>query len=278
MHGWPEGRQDAAAAKGYGAMDLGIKGRRAVVCAASRGLGRASALSLARNGVDLVINARDAKALEETAQAIREETGTAVEAVAGDISEPAVQAAMIDACPEPDILVNNNGGPPRRDFREIDRSALLQGVVMNMAAPVEMIGRVVDGMAARGFGRIVNITSISVKMPVPGLDLSSGARAGLTAFVAGIAPTVAANNVTINNLLPGYFDTVRLRSNIASGAKAMGADLDKFTEQQMASVPARRFGDPAEFGEACAFLCSARAGYITGQNLVIDGGRYSSVW
>ena len=278
MHGWPEGRQDAAAAKGYGAMDLGIKGRRAVVCAASRGLGRASALSLARNGVDLVINARDAKALEETAQAIREETGTAVEAVAGDISEPAVQAAMIDACPEPDILVNNNGGPPRRDFREIDRSALLQGVVMNMAAPVEMIGRVVDGMAARGFGRIVNITSISVKMPVPGLDLSSGARAGLTAFVAGVAPTVAANNVTINNLLPGYFDTVRLRSNIASGAKAMGADLDKFTEQQMASVPAQRFGDPAEFGEACAFLCSAQAGYITGQNLVIDGGRYSSVW
>ena len=278
MLGWPEGRQDAAAAKGYGAMDLGIKGRRAVVCAASRGLGRASALSLARNGVDLVINARDAKALEETAQAIREETGTAVEAVAGDISEPAVQAAMIDACPEPDILVNNNGGPPRRDFREIDRSALLQGVVMNMAAPVEMIGRVVDGMAARGFGRIVNITSISVKMPVPGLDLSSGARAGLTAFVAGIAPTVAANNVTINNLLPGYFDTVRLRSNIASGATAMGADLDKFTEQQMASVPAQRFGDPAEFGEACAFLCSARAGYITGQNLVIDGGRYSSVW
>ena len=278
MHGWPEGRQDAAAAKGYGAMDLGIKGRRAVVCAASRGLGRASALSLARNGVDLVINARDARALEETAQAIREETGTAVEAVAGDISEPAVQAAMIDACPEPDILVNNNGGPPRRDFREIDRSALLQGVVMNMAAPLEMIGRVVDGMAARGFGRIVNITSISVKMPVPGLDLSSGARAGLTAFVAGIAPTVAANNVTINNLLPGYFDTVRLRSNIASGAKAMGADLDKFTEQQMASVPAQRFGDPAEFGEACAFLCSARAGYITGQNLVIDGGRYSSVW
>ena len=278
MHGWPEGRQDAAAAKGYGAMDLGIKGRRAVVCAASRGLGRASALSLARNGVDLVINARDAKVLEETAQAIREETGTAVEAVAGDISEPAVQAAMIDACPEPDILVNNNGGPPRRDFREIDRSALLQGMVMNMAAPVEMIGRVVDGMAARGFGRIVNITSISVKMPVPGLDLSSGARAGLTAFVAGIAPTVAANNVTINNLLPGYFDTVRLRSNIASGAKAMGADLDKFTEQQMASVPAQRFGDPAEFGEACAFLCSARAGYITGQNLVIDGGCYSSVW
>ena len=259
-------------------MDLGIKGRRAIVCAGSRGLGRGSAFSLARNGADLVINGRDEQVLEETAQAIRDETGVAVESVAGDISDPAVQAAMIAACPEPDILVNNNGGPPRRDFREIDRDAFLQGVVMNMATPVEMIGRVVDGMAERGFGRIVNITSISVKMPVPGLDLSSGARAGLTAFVAGIAAGVAAQNVTINNLLPGYFDTERLRSNIAAGARAMGADLAEFTEQQMASVPAKRFGDAGEFGEACAFLCSAQAGYITGQNLVIDGGRYSSVW
>ena len=259
-------------------MDLGIKGRRAIVCAASRGLGRASAFSLARNGAALVINGRDAQVLEETAQAIREETGVAVETVAGDISDPAVQAAMIEASPEPDILVNNNGGPPRRDFREIDRDAFLQGVVMNMATPVEMIGRVVDGMAERSFGRIVNITSISVKMPVPGLDLSSGARAGLTAFVAGIASGVAPRNVTINNLLPGYFDTDRLRSNIAAGARATGAALTQFTEQQMASVPAKRFGDPDEFGEACAFLCSAQAGYITGQNLVIDGGRYSSVW
>ena len=259
-------------------MDLGIKGRKAIVCAASRGLGRGSALSLARNGADLVINGRDEQVLEETAQAIREETGVTVETVAGDISDPAVQAALIGACPEPDILVNNNGGPPRRDFREIDRDAFLQGVVMNMATPVEMIGRVLDGMAERGFGRIVNITSISVKMPVPGLDLSSGARAGLTAFVAGIAAGVAARNVTINNLLPGYFDTERLRSNIAAGARATGADLAQFTEQQVASVPAKRFGDAEEFGEACAFLCSVQAGYITGQNLVIDGGRYSSVW
>ena len=259
-------------------MDLGIKGRRAVVCAASRGLGRGCAEALARNGVDLVINGRDAQVLEETAGAIRADTGVAVETVAGDISEPAVQAALIDAAPEPDILVNNNGGPPRRDFREIDRGAFLQGVVMNMATPVEMIGRVVDGMSARGFGRIVNITSISVMMPVPGLDLSSGARAGLTAFVAGIVPTVAASNVTINNLLPGYFDTERLHSNIAAGARATGADLAEFTAQHMASVPAKRFGDPAEFGEACAFLCSAQAGYITGQNLLLDGGRYSSVW
>ena len=259
-------------------MELGIEGRGAIVCAASRGLGRACAQSLARNGAALVINGRDSAALEGTAREIREETGVAVETVAGDISDPVVQAALIDACPEPDILVNNNGGPPRRDFREIDRDAFLQGVVMNMATPVEMIGRVLDGMAERGFGRIVNITSISVKMPVPGLDLSSGARAGLTAFVAGIASTVADRNVTINNVLPGYFDTERLRSNIAAGARATGADLVAFTEQQMASVPAKRFGDPAEFGEACAFLCSAQAGYITGQNLVIDGGRCGSVW
>ena len=259
-------------------MDLGIEGRSAIVCAASRGLGRASALALARNGADLVINARDAEVLEETAQAIRAETAAAVEAVAGDISEPAVQAALIAACPAPDILVNNNGGPPRRDFREIDREAFLQGVVMNMAVPVEMIGRVVDGMAARGFGRIVNITSISVKMPVPGLDLSSGARAGLTAFVAGIAPAVAASNVTINNLLPGFFDTRRMRDAFAYGAQAAGVDAEAFLEQQRTTVPAQRFGDPAEFGEACAFLCSAQAGYITGQNLLIDGGRYRSVW
>ena len=259
-------------------MDLGIKGRGAIVCAASRGLGRGCALSLARNGVDLVINGRDEQALEETAQAFRKETGVAVHTVVGDISEPAVQAAMVDACPEPDILVNNNGGPPRRDFREVDRDAFLQGVVMNMATPVEMIGRVVDGMAVRGFGRIVNITSISVKMPVPGLDLSSGARAGLTAFVAGVASGVAANNVTINNLLPGFFDTNRMRSAFAAGARAAGVDADGFLEQQRLSVPAQRFGDPDEFGEACAFLCSAQAGYITGQNLLIDGGRHRSVW
>ena len=259
-------------------MDLGIEGRRALVCAASRGLGRACAFSLARNGADLVINGRDRAVLEETADAIRAETGVAVATVAGDISEAAVQAAMVEAAPEPDILVNNNAGPPPRDFREIDRDAFLEGVVMNMATPVEMIGRVVDGMARRGFGRIVNITSISVKMPVPRLDLSSGARAGLTAFVAGIAPAVAASNVTINNLLPGYFDTARLRSNIAAGAQAEGVELAAFTAQHMASVPAQRFGNPAEFGEACAFLCSAQAGYITGQNLLMDGGRHRSVW
>ena len=259
-------------------MDLGIKGRRAIVCAGSRGLGRGCAVSLARNGADLVINGRDRASLEETAQAIRAETGVTVETVAGDISEPAVQAALIEACPAPDILVNNNGGPPHRDFREIDREAFLQGVVMNMATPVEMIGRVIDGMAERDFGRIVNITSISVKMPVPGLDLSSGARAGLTAFLAGVLPAVAARNVTINHLLPGYFDTERLYDRIEKGARAAGVSVDEFAERQKQSVPAKRFGNEDEFGEACAFLCSAQAGYITGQNLVIDGGRYAGVW
>ena len=259
-------------------MDLGIAGRSAIVCAGSRGLGRACALSLARNGVRLVINGRDQDVLEGTAQEIREETGVAVDTVAGDISEPAVQASLIEACPEADILVNNNGGPPRRDFRKIDRGAFLRGVVMNMATPIEIIGALVDGMAERGFGRIVNITSISVKLPMPGLDLSSGARAGLTAFVAGVAPAVAANNVTINNLLPGFFDTERLRENFKTGAKLAGVGIDDFVEQQAAIVPANRFGDPSEFGEACAFLCSAQAGYITGQNLLIDGGRYRSVW
>ena len=259
-------------------MDLGIKGRRAIVCAASRGLGRGCAVSLAQNGVDLVINGRDRASLEETAQAIRAETGVAVQTVAGDISEPSVQAALVKAVPEPDILVNNNGGPPRRDFREIDRSDFLQGVVMNMATPVEMIGRVVDGMTARGFGRIVNITSVSVKMPIPGLDLSSGARAGLTAFVAGIVPHVAASNVTINSLLPGFFDTERLYDGIEKGARAAGVSVEEFAERQKASVPAKRFGNETEFGEACAFLCGAQAGYITGQNMVIDGGRYAGVW
>ena len=181
------------------------------------------------------------------------------------------------AAPRPDILVNNNGGPPFRDFREIDREAMLAGVVNNMAAPIELIKAVIDGMVERRFGRIVNITSGSVKMPLAGLDLSSGARAGLTAYLAGVARSVAHANVTINFLLPGSFDTQRLMSGWERQAKDRGVDIAVMRAEDEAAIPAKRIGEPAEFGAACAFLCSAQAGYITGQNLLIDGGAYPGV-
>lgn len=255
-------------------MDLGIRGKRAIVCASSRGLGKGCALALAEAGVSLVINGREPAVLEETAAEIHRLYGVPVVPVAADLGEPAGQAALLAACPEPDILVNNNGGPPFRDFRELDRAAMLAGVTMNMVTPIELIQKVLDGMAARGFGRIVNITSLSVKMPLAGLDLSSGARAGLTAFVAGIARTVAHRNVTINNLLPGSFDTRRLRQGIAVSARRRGADESAVAGEDMAAIPAQRFGTPEEFGHACAFLCSQYAGYVTGQSLLIDGGAF----
>ncbi|NLV71724.1 MAG: SDR family oxidoreductase [Actinobacteria bacterium] len=256
-------------------MDLGISGRRAVVCASSRGLGKACALALAEAGVSLVINGRDPDVLRETAEHIRDASGVEVTPVAADISTPEGQAALLAACPEPDILVNNNSGPPFRDFRALDRPALLAGVTMNMVTPIELIQKVIDPMAANGFGRIINITSIGVKMPLTGLDLSSGARAGLTAFVAGVARSVAHRNVTINNLLPGYFDTDRLRAGFAASAKRTGDSEDEIAAQWEASVPAKRFGDVSEFGRMCAFLCSAHAGYVTGQNILMDGGLYA---
>jgi 3-oxoacyl-[acyl-carrier protein] reductase len=257
-------------------MDLGIRGRKAIVCASSRGLGRACALALAEAGVSLVINGRDLATLEETARDIRQATGVDVTPVAADISTPEGQAALLAACPEPDILVNNNGGPPFRDFRALDRQAMLAGVTMNMVAPIELIQKVIDPMAARGFGRIVNITSVGVKMPLAGLDLSSGARAGLTAFVAGVARSVADRNVTINNLLPGYFDTERLRRGFAASAERAGIPEDDIAAQWEAAVPAKRFGDLSEFGHMCAFLCSVHAGYVTGQSILMDGGLYPS--
>ena len=185
---------------------------------------------------------------------------------------PAGQAALFAAMPEPDILVNNNAGPPFRDFRELDRQKMIDGVIANMIVAIELIQKVIDPMAAKKFGRIVNITSGSVRMPLGGLDLSSGARAGLTAFLAGVARQVAASNVTINFLLPGMFDTDRLRTNMESGAKKQGIPVEQAMSARTATVPAKRFGEPDEFGAACAFLCSAHAGYITGQNLLIDGG------
>ena len=259
-------------------MDLGIAGRKAIVCASSRGLGRACAKALAQAGCEVVINGRDRDRLAATAAELRQATGATIIPVAADVASPDGQQALFDACPEPDILVNNNAGPPFRDFRELNRQKMIDGVIANMVVAIELIQKVIERMVAKKFGRIVNITSGSVKMPIAGLDLSSGARAGLTAFLAGVARSVAASNVTINFILPGSFDTDRLRSNIEATAKRRGVSYDAVLAERMAAIPARRVGDPAEFGVACAFLCSAQAGYITGQNLLIDGGAFSGAF
>jgi 3-oxoacyl-[acyl-carrier protein] reductase len=257
-------------------MDLGIRGRRAIVCAASKGLGRACALSLAREGVELVITARTADVLESTAAEIRQATGAKVTPVPGDISTEAGRAAALSACPSPDILVNNAGGPPPGDFREWDRDAWLRAIDANMLAPIFMIKGVIDGMIDRRFGRIVNITSASVKSPIPQLGMSNGARAGLTGFVAGLARQVARHNVTINNLLPGPFLTDRLRSGAAHLARRNNRTVEEELALRGRENPTGRVGDPAEFGEACAFLCAASAGFIVGHNLLVDGGAFNS--
>jgi 3-oxoacyl-[acyl-carrier protein] reductase len=260
-------------------MDLGIAGRNAIVCASSKGLGRGCAEALAEAGCKIVVNGRDAARLEETAAAIGAATGAAIIPVAGDISTRAVQDEAVAALGGVvDILVNNNGGPPRRDFRELDRAAMAEGVVQNMITPIELIQRVLDPMAERGFGRIVNITSLSVLMPIEGLDLSSGARAGLTAFLAGVSRGVAGRNVTINNILPGKMDTDRMRGGITRAAAISGREEADVAEEQRVEIPARRFGTAEEFGKVCAFLCSVHAGYVTGQNFLIDGGLYPSAF
>jgi 3-oxoacyl-[acyl-carrier protein] reductase len=255
-------------------MDLGIAGRKAIVCASSRGLGRGCAKRLAEAGCEVVINGLDKGRLVATAAELRKETGAKIIAVAADVASPEGQQALLAACPEPDILVNNNAGPPFRDFRDLDRQKMIDGVIANMIVAVELIQKVVNPMGANKFGRIVNITSGSVKMPVFGLDLSSGARAGLTAFLAGIARSVVASNVTINFMLPGPFSTDRFHSNVESTAKKKGISYDQALAQSVDSVPARRLGAPDEFGATCAFLCSAQAGYITGQSFLLDGGRF----
>lgn len=255
-------------------MDLGIKGRKAIVCAASKGLGKACAMSLARAGVDLVINARTQETLEATAKEIADLTGVSVTAVAADISTPAGQKLVLEACPRPDILVNNNGGPPFMDYRELDREAMLAGVTQNMITPIELIQATIEHMCEQKFGRIVNITSASVKMALSGLDLSSAARAGLTAFLAGVSRSVVKHNVTINAILPGAFDTDRLRGGFVKRAEATGVSVEEIKKERGLTIPAERLGNPEEFGEACAFLCSSQAGYITGQNLLIDGGAF----
>ena len=249
-------------------MDLGIAGKWALVCAASKGLGKGCAQALVREGVNVVVTARGDEALQATAAELRAlNAKVEVRAVAGDIATPEGRAAALAACPQVDILVNNAGGPPPGDFRDWDRDAWIRALDANMLAPIALIKATVDAMSERGFGRVVNITSGAVKAPIATLGLSNGARSGLTGFVAGLArqSRLASRNVTVNNLLPGAFDTDRLRKTIP--------DEDAWRKRAQA-IPAQRFGSADEFGAMCAFLCSAQAGYLTGQNILLDGGAY----
>lgn len=255
-------------------MDLGIRGKTALVCAASKGLGKGCAMSLAREGVNLVITARGGEALEQTAAEIRKAFGVEVKTVVGDITTEEGRRAALAACPAPDILVNNAGGPPPGDFRSWDRETWVKALEANMITPILLIRAVIDGMIARKFGRIVNVTSGAVKMPIPELGLSNGARTGLTGFVAGLSRRTVRHNVTINNLLPGPFDTDRQRSNLEYNAKQQGKSVEEVRKARLEANPAGRMGTIEEFGDACAYLCSAQAGFITGQNLLLDGGAY----
>jgi 3-oxoacyl-[acyl-carrier protein] reductase len=259
-------------------MDFGIKGRKAIVCASSRGLGYGCALALAREGVEVVLNGRDEKRLSQAADEIAKATGSKIIPVVADVAKPEGQTALFAACPEPDILINNNAGPAFKDFRELTREQILDGVIANMVVAIELTQKAIDPMIARKFGRIVNITSSTVKAPLAGLDLSSGARAGLTAFFAGVARSVAGSTVTINFLLPGAFDTDRLRSNFEANAKKQNITFEQAKTNRINAVPAKRLGTADEFGAACAFLCSTQAGYITGQNILIDGGAFPAAF
>jgi 3-oxoacyl-[acyl-carrier protein] reductase len=259
-------------------MELGIKGRKALVCAASKGLGRACAMSLAREGVDVTILARGQEALEKTAEDIRKASGVKVTAIVADITTEAGRAAALAACPQPDILVNNAGGPPPGDFRNWSREDWIKAVDANMLTPIELIKATVDGMIARKFGRIVNITSNSVKAPIEELGLSNAARSGLTGFVAGLARKTIRHNVTINNILPGQFMTDRLKTRLTVNAKEAGITLEQYLDKRSQVIPAGRFGDPNEFGELCAYVCSMQAAFITGQNFLIDGGTYPGTY
>ncbi|UYO93552.1 SDR family oxidoreductase [Pollutimonas sp. M17] len=255
-------------------MDLGIKGRRAVVCGASAGLGLACARSLADAGVDVVMVARGAERLEAAAAELREQASGQVSTIAADITTAEGRTRVLAALPDPDILVTNAGGPPPGNFRDWDRDDWIKALDANMLTPIELIKATVDAMAERKFGRIVNITSSAVKAPIDILGLSNGARSGLTGFVAGVARAVAQHNVTVNNLLPGPFDTDRLASTLEAASRMSGDSLDSVRAARMAGNPTRRFGRPEEFGATCAFLCSVHAGYMTGQNVLLDGGAY----
>ncbi len=257
-------------------MDLGIAGKRAIVCASSKGLGRACAMALAAEGVHVIINGRNADSLEKTADEIRKNAthSATVTTIACDVTTEEGRAALLKACPSPDILVNNAGGPPPGNFRDWDGEEWHKALEANMVTPILLTKAVIDGMIGRKFGRVVNITSGAVKAPISILGLSNGARSGLTGFVAGLAREVAANNVTVNNLLPGPFETDRLTATLESAAKKNGTTLEEEWAKRQSSHPSKRFGKPDESGAACAFLCSTRAGFITGQNWLLDGGSY----
>lgn len=255
-------------------MDLGIRGRAAIVMASSRGLGRACAEALAREGVTVTINGRDESTLVPTALEMQDRHRVAVHPVVGDVTEPATRTALLSSCPDPDILVTNNAGPSPAPYRMWDRDAWLTALEANLLAPVLMVESVLDGMVARRFGRIVNITSAMVKAPVGAMGLSAGARAALTAALKGISRDVAHANVTINNLCPERFDTERQRQMADLASSVKGIDLDAAYDEIRATIAARRLGDPSEFGDACAYLCSAQAGYLSGQSISLDGGSY----
>jgi 3-oxoacyl-[acyl-carrier protein] reductase len=255
-------------------VDLGISGKRALVCGASKGLGFGCAQALAAEGVEVTIVARNVDALEQAADEIRRSSGRPVTTVACDITTVEGRLRALAACAQPDILITNAGGPPAGDFRDWGRDDWIAALDANMLTPIELIKATVDGMLQRGFGRIVNITSSSVKAPIDILGLSNGARSGLTGFVAGLARKTVARNVTINNLLPGPFDTARLAAIVSAAAAAGGNSVDAVREARRLQNPAQRFGTPAEFGAMCAFLCSSHAGYLTGQNILLDGGAY----
>jgi 3-oxoacyl-[acyl-carrier protein] reductase len=255
-------------------MDLGLAGRHAIVCASSRGLGRACADALAAEGVHVVVNGRDADALEATRRDLTERHGVDVRAVAGDIGDPATRDALLAACPEPDIVVNNNGGPRPGRFADWERDDWIAALDANMLTPLAMIRSVLDGMVERRFGRIVNITSAMVKTPRSPMGLSTGARTGLTSMAKALSADVVAANVTINNLLPERFDTARQRQMAELDAARRGDSVEDAYVRMERTIAAGRLGDPAEFGATCAFVCSAHAGYISGQNLQLDGGSY----
>jgi 3-oxoacyl-[acyl-carrier protein] reductase len=255
-------------------MDLGIRGKHALVCAASKGLGNGCAVALAREGVDLTIVARTREPLAAAAAEIRTASGVNVNAVCADITSEKGRAKVLAACPDPDILVTNAAGPPPGDFRDWTRDDWIRALDANMLTPIALIKATVDGMIARRFGRIINITSSAVKAPIESLGLSNGARSGLTGFIAGLARKTVRDNVTINNILPGPFATDRMWALTEAAAKSSGKPFDEIWTERATANPAGRFGDPLEFGQLCAYLCSVQAGYITGQNILIDGGAY----